>query len=885
MHIFYSPFYNGQCFVKQNGTNVCLDTQVLDSQGLLSQLALHAGIHHEIPSFPTRLTAYHQALCEYDKIHPENLFHQSIVIDAMSVAKTLIGWRDYLSLCGWEAGTILERCSRLNTLAEIEAHYQDDGLAVLLRKLMDVLMKMKEEKVPAPATYRQLVVEIPFSAELLPDYLQPMLDLMKDFGMTLKEGDERSASYPKEITLIEFSQQWKAEAWLSQQKAEQYDVWINSDNKRLDNWLHMSGHPVSGSTMKQSNPQITQLFLLAVQMFQRPLNVNVLVQYLLLPECPLDWQLRNRLAGKIIREGGFCNQNVKECINDFIEKEFKEDATQRKQTQKEREDNYSTYLPFDLRKEEDAMLLVEEKEELFAKDVVEFMKKIKDYASSRAMIIEAKSPYDARIQQLQTVVELVDALLHQIEVDGQEKLAFSTLEQWAQLLYEPRDFRQYNAQVGSQWVINSPSNMVSETTSTIWCDFYGDVSAALSTDFLSPLEQEKLTAAGVNIWRPEHESECKDIVMALPIHLTSNQLTLIACKQNGATVLPRHPLAVQIKEITKKDGDVLYEQLKRKEVVSIDNHQEENLKEIKFDAPHHPVKRREKESFSALEKLLQDPFDYVMRYCLEFEEASATEIKLSTTYGNVAHETIEHLFTAERQGKSLKAFIEENYLHAFDLALSKKGAMLLVPEHHLDKARLEHQLRRCVLNLADIIEENGLKVIECEKKEVQDLEFENGIMMEGYIDMVLKDAQGKDVIFDLKWTSKKNKHKKLIEENRAAQLAIYAAMLKIDHDTQENARTAFFVMPLGKIVTSDSFRGKYVDQLTKNEVDIMEQLRLSYKERMKEIGEGKIETADNEMIQDLQYTKAGNVFPIGHNPNAKSRKAENKYSDYKCFIS
>ena len=157
--------------------------------------------------------------------------------------------------------------------------------------------------------------------------------------------------------------------------------------------------------------------------------------------------------------------------------------------------------------------------------------------------------------------------------------------------------------------------------------------------------------------------------------------------------------------------------------------------------------------------------------------------------------------------------------------------------------------------------------------------------MEGYIDMVLKDAEGKDVIFDLKWTSKKDKHKKLIEENRAAQLAIYAAMLKIDHDTQENARTAFFVMPLGKIVTSDSFGGKYVDQLTKNEVDMMEQLRLGYKERMKEIGEGKIETADNEMIQDLQYTQAGNVFPIEHNPYVKSRKAENKYSDYKCFIS
>ena len=90
---------------------------------------------------------------------------------------------------------------------------------------------------------------------------------------------------------IHFSQLWKAEAWLSQQSRNSYDVWINSDNKRLDNWFHMSGHPVCGSEMTDSNPQITQMFLLAVGLFQRPLNVNTFLQYLFLPECPLDRQL------------------------------------------------------------------------------------------------------------------------------------------------------------------------------------------------------------------------------------------------------------------------------------------------------------------------------------------------------------------------------------------------------------------------------------------------------------------------------------------------------------------------------------------------------------------------------------------------------------------
>ena len=129
MKIIYSPFYSGSYYMDMQAKQVALDVQVLETQGLLSQLALHAGIHQQIPSFPERLTSYHKALLEYDSSKKDNIFHRSIKIDSMSVAKTLLRWRDSLALCGWNKQITLQECSRLNTMAKIDGYFRDECIA------------------------------------------------------------------------------------------------------------------------------------------------------------------------------------------------------------------------------------------------------------------------------------------------------------------------------------------------------------------------------------------------------------------------------------------------------------------------------------------------------------------------------------------------------------------------------------------------------------------------------------------------------------------------------------------------------------------------------------------------------------------------------------
>ena len=887
MKIIYNPVFIGHTHLELGESHVNLSCQVLETQGLLQQLALHAGLHVEIPSYVKRLAAYHHGLMNYDRMYPNNIFHRSIAIDSMGVAKTLMGWRDALTIAGWNCGHVCVS-SRLDALAVIESNLDENegSLALLLIHVEELLKQMREGTIAVPNAYKELEVEVLCPKEILPDYIIPVLEGLEAVVKSVVYGTVDTSAVPKKMRIIEFTDQYKAEMWLAQQKTENYDVWLNQNNKRLDNWLHMSGTEVAGSEMTASNPQITQLFLLAIQLFQRPLNVNVLLQYLYLPECPLPWKLSSRLASTIVREGGFASDKVLECINDYLEKEFIKDDEDRQpeHTHEQRMELFRTYLPFDLLDEDEQKSLAIEADNVNLKQLKVFLQHISNFASSRAIKIMAMMPNDLRVDQLQDVTAFVDALLEMLDSEDADTIPFTQLMQWTQSLYGTNDYRQYHAQVGCRNTLQSPANMVSRVNKTVWCDFYGDMDATLSTDFLSISEYNTMHSVGIKLWNREREKAFRNFVIEMPIHQTTELLTFVTCKKLGATDIPIHPLRLQLPEDTEvMCGDEAFEKLQSHAIEIIDNHREEDAREVRFDADSNPVKWRDTESFSALSNLLQNPLDYFMNYTLGFSDRGPTEIKLSRTMGNVAHETIEELFMAHKDGIIINKVLEA-YDSTFARALARKGALLLLPEHHLDCDKLHHQLRRCVRQLGEVIVANGLTLETCEQKESQYLGFDGGVKMVGYIDMLLRDKAEAPVIFDLKWTSKKDKYQNTIKENRAMQLAMYQAMLQLHEEHPDAARTAFFVMPAGHLVSKDDFANCYFEKIqVKDNTDIMEQLREGYKERKKEISEGRIETAELFPLTELEYPNVSGVFPLEQEGKRNPKKAENIYSDYKCF--
>ena len=107
-------------------------------------------------------------------------------------------------------------------------------------------------------------------------------------------------------------------------------------------------------------------------------------------------------------------------------------------------------------------------------------------------------------------------------------------------------------------------------------------------------------------------------------------------------------------------------------------------------------------------------------------------------------------------------------------------------------------------------------------------------------------------------------------------------MLK-EHEDQA-IPTGFFTMPAGILFSSYEFKGTNCELVTPQaDVEIMKQVENGYKERVKEINEGHIETADNTDVTKLQYNSAIDVFPLETEGKNVVKKVENKYSDYKCF--
>lgn len=886
MKIIYNPLISGQTYLELGKNNVKLSCQVLETQGLLQQLALHAGVHVEIPSYVKRLASYHRGLMSYDRMYPNNMFHRSIAIDSMGVAKTLMGWRDALAIAGWNCGHV-GFSSRLDALALIEANQDENegSLAMLLKKVLERLVMMQEGKATVPIAYKELEVEILCPKEMLPDYMLPVLEGLENVAKQVVYATVDTNATPQQMRIMEFTDQYKAETWLAKQNAEDYDVWLNRDNKRLDNWLHMSGAQVAGSEMVTSSPQITQLSLLAIQLFQRPLNVNVLLQYLYLPECPLPWKLSSRLASNIVREGGFASNRVLECINKYLESEFIEDGEERKpeHTPEERRKLYRTYLPFDLLNEDEQQTLAVENDEVNLNQLRDFLTHISNFASSRAIKIMAVMPNDLRVTQLQNAAAFINALLEMLDSEEGETVSYDKLLQWAQSLYDTNDYRLYHAQVGCRNVLPSPANMVCRVRNTVWCDFYGDVDATLSTDFLSVIEYEAMLSVAIRLWDKEKEKAFRSFVLAMPVHQTSELLTFVICKKLGATDLPKHPLSLQLpNDIEVVCGDNEFDRLPSHDIDVIDNRREEDAREVRFDANEHHVTWRNTESFSSLSDLLQNPLDYFMNYTLGFSDRGPTEINMMLTQGNVAHETIEMLFTTYRT--DIINNVTKAYEKAFNVALARKGALLLLPEYHLDRDKLQHQLKRCVEQLAEVIVKNNLTVVRCEQREYRDLGFDDGVNIVGYIDMLLNDAAGRPVIFDLKWTSKKDKYQNIVKGNRAIQLAMYQAMMQVHELHPHSIRTAFFVMPQGKIISSDNFADCHFEKVSRKTTDdIMEMLRKGYTERRREISDGRIETSDLVPITEIEYANVEGVFPLEKEGMRNPKKTENKYSDYKCF--
>ncbi|MBO7497076.1 MAG: PD-(D/E)XK nuclease family protein [Salinivirgaceae bacterium] len=924
MRIIFSPEYSGIVYVKPaDGTDVLMDTLVTNTVGLVNMLELRLGLHYEGIPAQERAAHYYDAVCRYMAAHPDNVLAASFRTSGLSTAKVMLGWRDELRSANWNFDGA-EISDRLAVLIGVEEHFREMDRNDMACQMQAVIDRIKLQN----PDLKDITIELPVAKDLLKPMTKALIEMLEACGAKTEPMAQAKAAGNNlsrvrefieskkigEITLDKNDdslQIWKfgddrlACEYLAFNDMDDVDVWINADNKQMDNWLMLMEKAKTGSVTAGCTPQLTQLFVMGLGMFASPLNVSMLIEWLNMPLHPINKLFRSVLAGTIVSKGGYRNEFCKEKIKEYVEGKFIYLDDKQKALPKEEQEKIIQKKRVKCQKYADLFLPpIDAPQSIETARVRQFVSELSSWARQRAHMEANKSDNEQWVEQLLAVAEMCDTFHILLGTVSADTIDYKTIDSWMSTVYEKGCFTNAVAEKGCRTVVDSPAKIASVAKKTVWIGVDGDASIGQECSFLYPSEKTELGKKNyVRLWAEEAENSYHEQMMLTPLRQTSGQLILVVRERIGGEPTLKHPLIVRLeRQIGNIEDFVRYPSVgveSRHKVDMVKPDGEEGISaELKFDYAD-KIKWPDHLSPTAIDTLVEYPFDYMMEHLLEITNAGKAKMEdIKKTMGNVAHAVIERLF-APRNGAryskpdEIAARIDSEYEDIYNQVLEGKGALLQLVENKFKQKLLHEQMRTCLNILLEILKDNELKVTGCERFVEGQLNLnlpkaldgdgnEKNCDMVGFIDMTLEDKDGHPVVFDFKWTTWVKGYRSKLAENRSVQLELYRWMLGREQK-DEVRRVAYFLMPEGLLLSQEEFKGRHYTRIEpENRNNIVEQLRQSALYRMEQIKNGVVETTG--AYDDLQYvkdTETRGLFPLKQDENGQ--KEGNFFTVYGLF--
>jgi ATP-dependent helicase/nuclease subunit B len=212
-------------------------------------------------------------------------------------------------------------------------------------------------------------------------------------------------------------------------------------------------------------------------------------------------------------------------------------------------------------------------------------------------------------------------------------------------------------------------------------------------------------------------------------------------------------------------------------------------------------------SATALTMLVSCPLAWILERRAKLRSGAIAKVADGPLLnGNLSHRLVEELFRESAFDSGEAAFaaragvVLETLIHA-------EGATLLLPGSAFERAQLVRQILRAMRALHRYLKAAGFRIAAVEEP----IETESAIgTLHGRIDVRLVDQQGNDAVLDLKWGA--SSHRDLLTEGRAVQLAAYARALgATKRGVAASARTsvapfppaAYFAISQARVLTAD----------------------------------------------------------------------------------
>ncbi|MCC8114889.1 MAG: PD-(D/E)XK nuclease family protein [Bacteroidales bacterium] len=880
MTVYYYPNYSSDAFLnlKERG-GIAYGAIVVDTKGLVELLELHLGIHHDPVSEIDRQAAWLKCMRSV-MAEGHNCLSASWAKNVLGVSNQCLAWRDHLRMAGWnrdmeqpserfciiaKADTLFEMLSlgdRIITLIDSITRNplgNDATIRVgttsprgIAPKVAELLVKLKSLGIRVSYTKDELLA--PVGSNLY--YAQQLL-LFDQCSGSLSEEDGS-------LKIWHFPTATDASRYIALINKEEFDVYVSSDARLLDSTQRMLSQPTSGTVAQNDSPQIVQMFLLGMNLFEYPLNIRNLLDWMQMPIHPLKSALRHALVKAIVDTGGFDNERYREAITSYLD-ELDTDEDRLKTQQK--------LKIFDVRPTPEVQL-----------DALrQFNNALGSWAAQRAAFPDLSESQRQQLAQVSDLCGILHDILQGIELPS---IPYSRLEAAITTLYQSTDSRVYDPEAGSRHIVPC-DQLIDDADSIIWTDCYNYSAANYPFDFLNRKELPSFTQQGCQ-FQSENDFNIEEIAsLYAPILKARHRCVIVIVDNCGSAKTNEHPIVTRLrlgfpksyKNLVEDPSIEKFEKRKIQPVNNLIGGAELNVN-CELPMPDH-------ESFSSLDLLIQYPLDYVMSSIAGIRNWSSVDLKeIATTKGNVAHKAIETIFHGTSE--DIRKALADDFNTIFDKIVLEIGAILLLPENKLELEGFKAQLLECLQALLSIISENGLTVVAREWEINTHIGLlENGDPgMKGFVDMVLQDKHGALYVFDFKWSRSPKYYYKLLEQNLSLQLALYKEMLEVETG-KKVAATAYFIMPKHKLYTvSQDLKGEnVVNKSPANDNNLVSQAINSYQYRRKQLAEGIIEDGDSMPLDGLKYgidMEEFNLFPLKVDDNT-STHSQNRFSDFSCF--
>jgi len=892
MIIHYSPYFDSDPFIDfQKRNNLLFDEIVVGNKGLLGELELRSGLVCETLSDVEREANYYNVLKKVVDSHPDSFMKKSFDVDEYGVASELLRWRDELVLAGWTS-EIKGVSDKLDLMAEVERTAVQEG--VNIKGESDRWKAIFESNARFLEDDDELLVYFP--EDLLPPWLAGFLNKLKERGVhctfqnvkenlapgntnlgklqhaLLNPDDPIDHSFSEEdsnsLRILRFERYDDALEYMVNQEAKPNRVYINSDNRNFDNFQRVFNKPLSGSSLKNASPEIVQLFKLGLSLFIAPLNIYNLLSYLQIHIHPLPAELRYQLIRVIIEEGGIINEKWEKVIGEYQNVDDPKELKKRKKKLQ--------LLP----------IYKDFNDQISVEKLGEFVTQLQHWAHGQRHAPEGGYK-ELEIQAFSSLINLCNAFRVILNSQPEGYTSSDRLKSWILSIYRPSDYIYTNAQAGSAFVIGSPAAMLDPAEEVVWMDCFEGTPKATCHQFLTQEEFRSLENEGLHLWSEEAQVQAQLYEQRRAVLQCRSKCTLLVSNKNRGERVSEHPLITRLQtQFDHAESIVKHHPEPTGQMEEVEKH---SLPEtpLAFELNRENLfTPREKESYSSLSSLIQNPLDYVFQYQLKIYDPGVNELSdEKRTMGNVAHFFIEKLVNdAHKDLDTMKKLFRDEFRNRFNNVVMQKGAVLLLEENKILQKRFYRLLQQSVNNLLALIETNNLRVEGVEVHE--SCRLERQFELEANIDLLLNDENGQPVIFDLKWTDSKNSYNRLIKDNRALQLEMYRKVLDRARQDQ-TAAVAFYNLKKGRLISSYGFKGDTVVKVEpENTADIFAQAMNAYRYRWDQLQRGVIEVAEGLELNNLEYVNESereNLYPLESDYHNSTIKATNPFSNFKTF--